>query len=111
MPFAKPAVPHKLFGRQPIDGEEVVRLQACPSDQPAIDVGYREDFRRICGVHAAAIKDPCFVAGRTKALEQQVSDQLMCFADLLRVSHSPGPNGPYRFIRHDNRAGSGIGGD
>ena len=39
------------------DAHEVAGLERGAADEAAVDVGLREQFRRVLGVHAAAVKD------------------------------------------------------
>ena len=66
------------------DRQEIVGLQAGAADQRAIDVGDRENLRRVRGLDRAAVEDADLVAGFAIGRDQALAERAVHFGDVGR---------------------------
>ena len=86
-----------------VNGEEVVRLQACAPDKTAIYILYFKDFSSVTRLHAATIEQRDLVcAVRAESLGKTCANSGMDLVDLVRRGHFACADGPDWLIRdHD----------
>ena len=87
--------PNTLRNRQ-----KIRRLQAGAADQRAVDVGDRHQFRRVGGLHRAAVENPDLATFRLESAGENTADKAMNLLDISRRRRQPGADRPDRLIGH-----------
>lgn len=83
------------------DGNEILRGQRSPPDQPAIDIRHREEVRRIIPGHTPPIQNPYIGSNCGIASGNPVADEGMHLLRLLWRRRSAGTNSPQRLVCQD----------
>src|SRR5438094_1659010 len=84
------------------DRGEVVGVERCAADQPAVAVGQREQLVRVVGLHRPAVEDPHALGGVLRPVPDERAAEPERVLRLLGRGHLPRPDRPDRLVRDDD---------